>query len=167
MAFKEIDLLKTDINPFRSIGSDWCLITSGDKRTFNTMTASWGGMGIMWNKNVATIVIRPQRYTMEFLKKNDKFTISFFDEKDKGILKYCGANSGRDVDKVASTGLIPFEIDNAVSFQQAKTVLVCKKLYAQSLDPDCFIDKSLLSNYANNDYHVAIVGEILQAINND
>ncbi len=167
MAFKEIDLLKTDINPFRSIGCDWCLITSGDKKTFNTMTASWGGMGIMWNKNVATIVIRPQRYTMEFLKKNDNFTISFFDEKDKGILKYCGANSGRDVDKVASTGLIPFEIDNAVSFQQAKTILVCKKLYAQSLDPDCFIDKSLLSNYANNDYHVAIVGEILQAINND
>lgn len=167
MAFKEIDLLKTDINPFRSIGSDWCLITSGNKDSFNTMTASWGGMGIMWNKNVATIVIRPQRYTMEFLKKNDTFTISFFDEKDKGILKYCGANSGRNVDKVAGTGLIPFEIDNAVSFQQAKTVLVCRKLYAQSLDPDCFIDKSLLSNYANNDYHVAIVGEILQAINND
>lgn len=167
MAFKEFDLLKSDINPFKSIGSDWCLITSGDMSSFNTMTASWGGMGIMWNKKVATIVIRPQRYTMEFLKKNDTFSISFFDEKDKGILKYCGANSGRDVDKIASTGLIPFEIDNAVSFQQAKTVLVCRKLYEQSLEPDCFIDKSLLSNYPNNDYHVAIVGEIISSIQND
>lgn len=167
MAFKEFDLLTSDINPFKSIGSDWCLITSGDMSSFNTMTASWGGMGIMWNKKVATIVIRPQRYTMEFLKKNDTFSISFFDEKDKGILKYCGANSGRDVDKIASTGLIPFEIDNAVSFQQAKTVLVCRKLYEQSLEPDCFIDKSLLSNYPNNDYHVAIVGEIISSIQND
>lgn len=167
MDFKEFDLLKTDINPFKSIGKDWCLITAGNKNSFNTMTASWGGMGVMWNKNVVTIVVRPQRYTMNFLKENDTFTLSFFDDKHKDILKFCGANSGKEVDKVAKTGLIPFEIDNTIAFEQAKTVLVCRKLYVQALEENCFVDKSLLSNYANKDYHIAFVGEIIKSIKKD
>lgn len=167
MDFKEFDLIKTDINPFKSIGKDWCLITAGNKNSFNTMTASWGGMGVMWNKNVVTIVVRPQRYTMNFLKENDTFTLSFFDDEHKDILKFCGANSGKEVDKVAKTGLIPFEIDNTIAFEQANTVLVCRKLYVQALEEDCFVDKSLLSNYTNKDYHIAFVGEIIKAIKKD
>ena len=164
MQYKDINLLKENINPFEDIGKGWCLITAGNEQGFNTMTASWGFFGVMWGKNVATIVIRPQRRTVDFLRKSDNFTISFFDEEHRDILKYCGSHSGRDVDKIKETGLTPFSIDGTISFEQAKRVFVCKKLYEQKIDPECFIDKNLLSNYPINDYHIAFVGEIVKAV---
>lgn len=164
MQLKEIKLLEENFNPFESIGKGWCLITAGNEQSFNTMTASWGSLGVMWSKNVATVVIRPQRRTIGFINENDYFTISFFDEEHRDILKYCGSHSGRDVNKVKETGLIPFTIEGTVSFEQAKKVLVCRKLYAQKIDPECFIDKDLLSNYPDNDYHIAFVSEIKKAV---
>lgn len=164
MKLNDINLLEDKISPFEKIGKEWMLVTSGDLSSYNTMTASWGFMGVMWNKNVVTIVIRPQRYTLEFLKKNDTFTLSFFDESKKDILKYCGSHSGRDVNKTEKTGLVPFEIGNSVSFTDAKTAYVCRKLYMQSLDENSFIDKSLLSNYKDSDYHIAITAEIERAV---
>lgn len=164
MKLKEINLGKAEINPFKKIGSQWMLVTSGDTKSYNTMTASWGFMGVMWNKNVVTIVIRPQRYTLEFLKKNDLFTISFLNEKDKDILKFCGTNSGRDVNKAEKTGLIPFDIDGTTGFEQSEETYVCRKLYMQPLDEEHFIDKSLLSNYKDGDFHIAITAEIVKAV---
>ena len=160
MNFNQIDIQSENLNPFKKIGKDWYLITAGDENNYNTMTASWGFMGYMWNKNVVTIVVRPQRYTMDFIKKNDKFTLSFFDEAQKDVLKFCGTNSGRDVNKAEATGIEPIAIEDSVTFKQAKQVFVCKKLYAQPLEEDCFIDKSLLSNYTNGDFHIAIVAEV-------
>lgn len=167
MKFQDFDLLSADFNPFKSVGKDWFLITAKNKNGFNTMTASWGALGVMWHKNVVTIVVRPQRKTLEFLNDSEYFTISFFDEKHREILKYCGSNSGRDVDKIKMTGLSPVDLDDTVTFEEAKKVLVCKKLYAQKIDPECFIDKDLLSNYANDDYHIAFVGEIIRAVEID
>jgi flavin reductase (DIM6/NTAB) family NADH-FMN oxidoreductase RutF len=92
-------------NVFKLIGSDWMLITAGTLHEFNTMTASWGGMGVLWNKNVCWCVIRPHRYTYRFTEDADRFTLSFFEEEHRGILKFCGTRSGRDVDKLAATGL--------------------------------------------------------------
>lgn len=160
MKFNELDIQNENLNPFKKIGKDWYLITAGDESNYNTMTASWGFMGYMWNKNVVTIVVRPQRYTMEFINNNDKFTLSFFDESKKDVLKFCGANSGRDVNKAEATGIEPIAIDGSVTFKQANQAFVCRKLYSQPLDEKCFIDKSLLSNYANGDYHIAIVAEV-------
>ena len=48
MSFKEINLTDLQFNPFTKIGSQWMLITAGNKDGFNTMTASWGGMGVLW-----------------------------------------------------------------------------------------------------------------------
>lgn len=163
MDFKEINLLEISANPFQMIGKDWMLITAGDESGFNTMTASWGGFGVMWNKNVVTVVVRPQRFTLEFLEKNEFFTLSFFDGENKKALAYCGAHSGRDVDKAKETGLTPCFIDGTTTFEQAKLTFVCKKLYSQQLDAKLFIDEKLLENYPNNDYHIAFTAEIVKS----
>lgn len=164
MNFREIDITKESFNPFEKISKEWFLVTAGNKESFNTMTASWGFMGVMWFKNCVTTVIRPQRYTREFMDNNEYFTLSFFDESQRDALKFCGANSGRNCDKMEKTGLIPVELDGCVGYEQAKMVLVCKKLYAQQMTPECFIDKDALEKtYPNKDYHIAYYGEIVKA----
>lgn len=164
MNFKEIDITQIDLNPFNKIGKDWFLVSSGKESSFNTMTASWGFMGVMWNKNCVITAIRPQRYTKEFVDNNELFTISFFSEEYRDALKFCGSHSGRDYDKMKETGFKAFDIENSVGFEQAELILVCKKLYNQDMGEENFIDKNLISaNYPNNDYHTSYFGEIIKA----
>ncbi|NLZ46041.1 MAG: flavin reductase family protein [Clostridiales bacterium] len=164
MKFKEIDVTGLSLNPFNKIGKEWFLVSAGNKESFNTMTASWGFMGVMWNKNCVITAIRPQRYTKEFVDSNEYFTISFFDETHKDSLKFCGSHSGRDVDKMKETGLNPIDLKNSVGFLEAELILVCKKLYNQEMNVDSFIEKDLANaNYPSNDYHTVYVGEIVKA----
>lgn len=164
LGFKKImpeNLTDENINPFKMIGKDWMLVTAGDEKGWNTMTASWGFMGVMWGKNVATAVIRPQRYTKEFIDNSEYFTLSFFDESQKPALSYCGAKSGRDVDKAKETGLNPISVDGTTSFEQAKLIIVCKIMYAQEMNEESFVDKSADEKwYKDKDYHVQYIGEI-------
>ena len=164
MDFTEINCENLNMNAFKSIGKDWMLITSGNKEKFNTMTASWGSVGVLWNKNIATIFVRPQRYTFEFLEKNDIYTLSFFGGNFKKELVFCGKNSGNNVDKIKSTGLIPIFDDDFTFFSQAKLVFVCKKIYTDFIKPDNFLDDSIKINYENNDYHKMYVGEIMKCL---
>jgi flavin reductase (DIM6/NTAB) family NADH-FMN oxidoreductase RutF len=161
--FEPIDLRKVKINPFRQIGDKWMLITAGTLNSFNTMTASWGGLGILWNKDVATCYVRPQRYTYEFMEQNECFTLSFFEEENKNILKYCGSHSGRHVDKMKETGLVPFQTENDnVSFEQAIFYYECRKLYIEDIKPSNFLDKDLEKKiYPSNDYHRLYIGEVI------
>lgn len=92
--------------------------------------------------------------------KYDEFTLSFFDGEYKKELGICGAKSGRDIDKAAETGLVPEYIDNAVTFKQAKKVLVCKKVAFKDMTPDGFLDSSIEKWYTNKDYHRIYVGTI-------
>ena len=143
------------------IGKEWMLVTSGTESKSNTMTASWGGLGIMWNKNVASIVLRPQRYTKEFIDAGDYFSLSFFGNDYKKELGYLGSVSGRDENKIEKSGLtLGFE-DRIPFFREAKTVILCKKLFAQEMKPESFIEQSLLQkNYPNKDYHTVYIAEI-------
>ena len=100
MSFKEVKMEELNFNPFTKIGTEWMLITAGDEKKFNTMTASWGGVGIMWNKNVVTTYIRPQRYTKELIDQSGKLSLSFFDEGSRKMLNYMGTVSGRDEEDV-------------------------------------------------------------------
>lgn len=160
--YHEIQPGKMNENVFNLLGSDWMLITAGTKEAFNTMTASWGGMGVLWNKNVCYIVVRPQRYTYTFLEKNKFFTLSFFHEKYRDVLKFCGARSGRDVNKPAETGITPLQTGNgAVYFSEARLVFECKIIYYQDIDPNNFIDPSIADNYPQQDYHRMYIGEII------
>lgn len=170
------DLGTQAFNPFEKIGKEWALITAGDKDGWNTMTVSWGFAGVMWGKNTFTTVIRPQRYTKEFIDKQDYFTVSFFKEDYRKALSFCGAHSGRDCDKAKETGLTPLVIEDSettygteyafrtTAFEQADMVLVCKKAYVQEMRPECFADSENDAKwYPNKDYHVQYVGEIAAA----
>ncbi|MDD5923716.1 MAG: flavin reductase [Clostridia bacterium] len=159
---KKIDLLQMEANPFDMIGKQWMLITAGDQQKYNTMTASWGGMGVLWNKNVVFIFIRPQRYTLEFVDESEFFTLCFFDDEYKNALKFCGTKSGRDFDKAHETGLTARFDMSVPYFEEAKLVLVCKKMYRQQLTENNVIDERVYKEY-NNDYHYMFVGEIVEA----
>ncbi|MCD6578127.1 flavin reductase [bacterium] len=159
--FEIIKPKKIKENVFDLIGNKWMLITAGNKENFNTMTASWGGFGRLWNKNVATIYVRPTRYTYRFLEEEPSFTLSFFQKEHKDILKFCGSHSGRDHNKIKETGLTPLFIqDNLVGFKESYLIISCKKIYFDDLDPKNFLDKRINNEY-ENDYHRIYIGEIL------
>lgn len=163
--FKEITPSEIANNPFDLIGKDWALVTSGNTDKFNTMTVSWGGVGIMWGKPVTYTFIRPQRYTFEFMEANGYFSMSFFDEEQRDVLKFCGSKSGRDYDKVKETGLTPaFTEDGVPYFEEAKLVLVCKKMYSQFLNEDCIEDAESVAKWYDNDYHKMYVSEITKVL---
>ncbi|MBQ1970975.1 MAG: flavin reductase family protein [Treponema sp.] len=165
---KQIEINEFSENPFKLIGSDWMLITAkkGDKT--NMMTASWGGVGILWNKPVATIYVRPQRYTKEFIDNEEYFSLCVLSEEYRQILNYCGTKSGRDEDKIAETKLTIDESEKAPIFKESRLVLICKKLYAQDLTEQSFIDKSLVEkNYKAKDFHTMYIAEIEKILTND
>lgn len=139
----------------------WALLSAGDTNAYNMMTISWGTLGELWNKEVCTVFVRPQRYTYEFTEKGDCFTVSFFGEEMKKALSICGSKSGRDIDKVKETGLTPFFDGDYIAYEEAEIVICCKKLYAQNLEEDCFVDKSIVdAAYSQKDFHRMYVCEI-------
>lgn len=145
---KEITVSELNGNMLEAIGKEWMLVTAGTREKFNTMTASWGGVGVLWGKPVAFVFIRPERYTFGFIEQGQGLTLSFLGEEHRDILKTCGTVSGRDTDKVAATGLEPvFTPDGNVAFRQAHLTLECRKLYADDIDPACFIDRELLDRW--------------------
>lgn len=160
-AFKLFKPEEITDNTFKLIDKDWMLVTAGKLPEYNTMTASWGGFGILWNKKIAFCVIRPTRYTYEFLEKAEAFTLSFFEETHRDALRLCGTKSGRDLDKAAAAGLTPAEgASGTVHFNEARLVVECKKLYYQDLDPANFLDAGIEKNYPLKDYHRMYIGEI-------
>ena len=167
MLFKETELACLQFNPFDLIGKDWFLLTAGDEFGYNAMTASWGGVGFIWRKNVFTCVVRPTRHTFSFIENADTYSICFFEESYRSALQFCGTKSGREFDKAKETGLTPCFIDGTTVFEEAKLVFVCKKLYAQPLDESAFVDKSLLELYDGEAFHKTYVGEIIKAYTKD
>lgn len=161
---KEINIRELKDNFVKMISNDWALLTAGKSDDFNTMTVSWGGIGELWNKDVCFVFVRPQRYTYEFMEKNDYFSLSFFGGEYKKELGVCGSKSGRDIDKMAETGFIPIDLGEAVGYEQAKINVVLKKLAYQDMKPDGFVDESIMNNYASNDFHRVYVGEIVKVI---
>lgn len=157
--FKEINPKDIDGNLIKAIADEWMLISAGDESGYNMMTASWGFAGEMWGNDSVVAMVRPQRYTMEFIDKSDYFTLSFYGE-NKAIHKICGSKSGRDVNKTELTGLTPVFSDGTVYFNEARMVLVCKKQYVDILKEECFVDSEPLKWYENKDYHYMIIGKI-------
>ncbi|GAA0120976.1 MULTISPECIES: flavin reductase [Clostridium] len=159
--FVEIKPEELNKSPFQLVGKDWMLVTAEKDTKVNTMTASWGGFGVMWGKNVAHIVLRPQRFTKEFVDNSDTFSLTFFDESFRKQLSYLGTVSGRDEDKLSKCNLTIDHLDNTPYFQEAKLVIICKKLYAQDFKPECFITNDLDEKwYPEKDYHTLYIAEV-------
>ena len=163
--FQSIDPKQLQENVFSLIGDQWTLITAGTPDHCNTMTASWGGLGILWNKCVATCYIRPQRYTKEFVDREEYFTLAFFGEEWRKALSLCGSKSGRDVDKVKECGFtVKTAACGAPYFEQADLVLVCRKRFAQEMDPANIPQDVKEKWYPNQDYHTMYIGEIVEVL---
>ena len=155
-----------DNSPFRLIGKDWLLITAADETKesgANAMTASWGGLGVLWNTPVATVYIRPQRYTYDLVEKAERISLCVMGAGYKQALGICGTKSGRDHDKLKEAGLDAKTVDGVPTIKDSQVIMICKKLYADDLKEDKFIDRSHLSHY-NGDFHRFYILEIEQIL---
>ena len=166
MVLKKVDIKDLKFNPMTMINDEWMLITAKKENgEFNTMTASWGHLGSLWGKMTATIYIRPQRYTKEFVDDSQYFTLSFFAPGSKKDLAYLGKASGRDEDKIAKTALTPVIGDDTVYFQEARLVFICKKMYCAPIKEDGFMDGEIVDTYyPHKDFHDMYVGEIMEVL---
>ena len=153
------------INPFEKFGKQWALLTAGNPERYNAMTISWGGMGTLWGKPVVTVYVRPTRYTYEFMESSDFFTLSFFEEQYRKDLELLGSRSGRDEDKLALTSLTPEPVGRAaVTFREAKEVLVCRTMYRQDLVRD-YMEKEIMERlYIYDEPHRMYIAEVLQIL---
>lgn len=164
--FKSIKAEEFDCSPFRLIGKDWMLITAQQEGRVNSMTASWGGLGVMWGKNAVYMVIRKSRFTKEFIDHTETFSLCFFDHQQHAkMLNYMGSVSGRDADKVKECGLTAVHQNGIPYYQEANRVLLCRKMCCQPLVRDSFIDKQIDEKwYSDKDYHDLYIGEILDIL---
>lgn len=159
--FLEITPESLEKSPFQLIGKEWMLVTAAKEGTANTMTASWGGLGVMWGKNVAYVMIRPQRYTKEFIDHSDTCSLTFFTPDFKPQLSYLGKVSGRDEAKIEKSGLTLTYDHETPYFEEANLVLLCKKLYRQPLKPEHFLVEGIDERwYPHQDYHEMYIMEI-------
>ncbi len=163
--FKKIDPKALDKNVFSAIGDQWMLITAGTASRCNTMTASWGGLGVIWGAPAATCYIRPQRYTKEFVDREEYFTLTFFGEEYRKALSLCGSRSGRDTNKVKECGFTVRTAEcGAPYFEEAELVMVCRKRFSQPMDPDRIPQELKTKWYPKKDYHILYIGEIIEVL---
>ena len=153
------------LNPFQAIGEEWYLITAGTPDRFNTMTASWGAMGVLWNKPILICFVRPSRHTFGFMERSERFTASFFEPSWRPVLNFCGTHSGRDIDKIAHTGLRPFTTAaGGIAFEQARLILTCARIYEQDLDAQRLPESVVAACYPRGDVHRFFIGEIVECL---
>lgn len=163
--FTKVSAEELNENFIDLIGNKWMLVTASDGEKVNTMTASWGGVGELWNKNVTFTFIRPTRYTYEFIEKSDYYTLCFFEDCYREKLTYLGKVSGRDEDKISKMGLTVVNDGEISYFDEAKYVLVCRKLYKDDIEMEHFTDISFGEKvYAEGNLHRMYIGEILYAL---
>ncbi len=162
---EKVDVAKLNIDAVNLWMNQWLLLTAGTIDDCNMMTVAWGSIGCLWSEPLVQVFVRPQRYTYEYMEKSDSFTLCAFPDKYHKDLQTLGTLSGRDCDKLSETGLTLMESKSVASpaYNEASLILECRKIYCQDIDPDGFIDSSIESNYAANDYHRIYFGKILAA----
>lgn len=173
MSFKEIEIDKLNLNPMTLFGKDWGIISAGNQENgYNGMTIAWGHLGAIWDRKTskgkiiiptACVYLRPQRYTKQFFDNEELFSIAFFDTKYKKALGYMGSHSRKDEDKIKNAKLTPLFIDGTTAYQEAKMILICKKIYHAPILENGFETVNIVrENYPNKDFHEMYVGEILK-----
>ena len=156
--------MKFETDIFSVFDKKWALLTAGNKDSFNTMTVSWGGMGTIWGKPVATVYVRTSRYTHEFMDREGYFTVSFYPEEYRIVLGVLGSKSGRDMDKMNGSGLTAKALQESVTFEEAEITLVCRKMFMQRLEPSNITDPDAAKFYAGDAPHYMYMGEVVDII---
>lgn len=163
--FTPVTAEQWESNVFQSIGKEWMLITAKKQDHVNTMTASWGGLGVLWGKPVAFVFIRESRYTKEFVDASNTFSLNFFAGEYKKELGYLGKVSGRKEDKIKNAGFTVVTEEETPYFDEANTVFLCRKMAAVPIQKEHFIDMEIdTSWYQDQDYHTMYVAEITQIL---
>lgn len=167
MSYQKADIEHYALKPFEAIGKKWMLITAEKNGAVNTMTASWGGIGVLWGKNVVTVYIRPQRYTKTFVDASEYFTVTLFDGH-KRELSILGTKSGRDGDKIGEAGFHVERVDGQPTFREGKTAIVCRKLYREQIHPEnCVVTEIMDACYPDKDFHYMYIGAITGIYENE
>lgn len=165
MNLQPIPIYEFDTKIFHLFDKQWMLLTGGEYNSgqYNTMTISWGSIGYIWSRPLIHVIVRPQRYTFEFMERYDTFTVCAFPAQYHKALSVLGVKSGRDGNKIAEVGLTPIAAScvQAPAFAEAELIFECRKVYSQDFDPDRFIDPAIDQNYPTRDYHRMYYGEIV------
>ena len=160
-----IGVEKVSLKIFNAFGTRSFLLTAGSfaEKKYNCMVIAWGSLGVMWGKPFAQVVVRPTRYTLEFLRDYESFTLCALPKKYAPALKICGTKSGRDTDKIKESGLTPVAASmvEAPAFAEAELVLECKKIYWDRFKPENFWAPFIEGNYQAKDYHYVFFGAVL------
>lgn len=160
--YKQISPDKIPGNIYKMLSENWMLITAGKNDQYNTMTASWGGLGHLYNKPVTFCFINPTRHTYQFMENDDTYTLSFYTETHRDALKYCGTHSGKNEDKIKATGLTPITTPSgSKAFSEAWMIIECRKLVSQPFTPEAIHDPASKTQWGNKDLHKMYIGEIL------
>lgn len=155
-------------NTFKLIDKDWMLVTAKKDDKINTMTASWGGLGIMWDQQVAFVVIRSERYTKKFIDASETFSLTFLDESYRKTLGYLGSVSGRDENKIEKSNLTVEYSEDTPYFGEGRMIAICKKLYAQPISPEFFTVTGFDEKfYPEKDYHTMYIAKIEKVLIKD
>ena len=155
---------KLYIDAYEEFGTSWALVTAGTMADHNSMTVSWGGVGCLWGKQVATVYIRPNRHTYSYFESNKYFTVSFYPEECKKALGIMGSCSGRDCDKDAESGLSPIPCGETVTYREARRTLLCRKLFAQDMLVENFTPEVIRKFYGSEPAHKMYIGEIIDIL---
>lgn len=159
--YKQISPDKIPGNIYKMLSEDWMLVTAGSKDQFNMMTASWGGLGNLYNKPVAFCFINPTRHTYQLLENNDTYTLSFYTETYRDALNYCGSHSGKNEDKVKGSGLTQITTPSgSQAFSEAWMIIECKKMVAQQFTPEAIYSPEAKDKWGK-DLHKMFIGEII------
>jgi len=166
---KQIPISELSIKPSQLWLRDWLLLTAGDSTAYNSMTVAWGSIGGMWKKPFIQVVVRPSRYTFEFITKYPTFTLCAFDKKFHDVLQIMGTKSGRDCNKIKETGITPIKsiTADAPGFKEAGLILECKKMYWQDMEPANFLEPGIADNYPDGNIHRIFFGEITCVLSNE
>lgn len=161
--FKKINPFDIEGNSIKLFKVDSPIVVFGDIEKHNGLTVAWGNLGCLWSKEMATVFVKPNRYSFEFANECEYFTIMWFDELKDSINRVFGFKSGRDVDKEKLCNLTPFEIDGAVGYDEASLIIVCKKIYQKEIDKNNILSKEVLDKpmYKDDLFHSEYFGEII------
>mgnify|MGYP004447123989 CR=1 FL=1 len=156
--------MSTKYNPFEKFALDWAVVTAGNKDHFNMMTIAWGAMGTIWKKPVIIVFVRPERHTNSFIKNNEYFTVSFFNEEFKDHLRLLGSKSGKNFNKMKESGLTPIFKDNGIIYEEAEETFICKKIYNKEMKKENF-PQDVLHFYGEDGFpHDMFIGEVVSKI---
>ena len=161
--FNKILAHEIEGNSIKIFKMDHPIVVFGDINHHNGLTVAWGSIGCLWSKDIATVYVKPTRYSFEFANQCEYFTIMWFDDRKDEINKVFGAKSGRDVNKEQLCNLTPFELDGGVAYKEASLIIVCKKIYQSPLDKNAILSEEVLNKplYSDGLFHSEYFGEIV------